>query len=105
MKTILLLFCLVVNCFGIDAERIADAVYRVEGGSKTKWPYGIKCHRHEPSVARRMCIRTIENCHADWMLDGKPGDFREYLADRYVPPSVDAAGNRNWKRNIRKLLK
>lgn len=27
------------------------------------------------------------------------------LADRYCPPSVDPAGNRNWKRNIHKLIK
>jgi hypothetical protein len=38
----LVLFALVAtNALALDANRIADAIYRVEGGSKAKAPYGI----------------------------------------------------------------
>lgn len=81
-------------------SRVADAIYRIEGGARTRWPYGIKCHRHTLGVARRMCITTVSNSYASWLVRGQSGDFLHHLADRYCPPSVDPVGNRNWKRNI-----
>jgi hypothetical protein len=89
----------------VDTNRLADAIYRIEGGPHTKWPYGIRCHRHTPLVARKLCIDTINNCYANWQIRKRPGDFLDFLADKYCPPSVDKQGNLNWKRNIRKVLK
>jgi len=84
---------------------MADAIFWAEGGHRTRYPYGIKCHKHSPEVARRMCIRTIRNAHADWIIDGKPGDFVDYLASTYCPKISDPIGNRNWTINVRKLLR
>ena len=92
-------------CYVLNTEQLADAIFKIEGGKATKWPYGIKCHRHTPLVARRMCIRTVDHSYVEWSKLGKPGDFLDFLADRYCPPSCDPVGNKNWKRNIRKVLK
>ena len=86
-----------------EANRIADAIYRVEGGSKTKHPYGILSVK--TSNPRRVCINTIQNTHCRWLKAGRPSPFLLFLADRYCPASVDPAGNRNWKRNIKLILK
>jgi hypothetical protein len=86
-----------------EAERIADAIYRVEGGSKTRHPYGILSVK--TSNPRKVCLRTIQNNHTRWIKAGRPGLFLDYLADRYCPLSADPVGNRNWKRNIKLMLK
>ena len=101
----LLSLFIVMSCHALDTNRLADVIYRIEGGPHTKWPYGIRCHRHTPLVARRMCINTVNNSYATWLDRGRPGDFLDFLADRYCPPSCDPVGNKNWKRNIRKVLK
>lgn len=88
-----------------EMARIADAIYVVEGGKKTRYPYGIKSvpvsGAHE---ARAVCLRTIQNAHTDWLIDGQPGDYIRYLARRYCPPQADPVGHRNWLRNIRARL-
>ena len=42
-----------------DMNKIADAIYRVEGGSKTKYPYGIMSVK--TTNPRQICINTISN--------------------------------------------
>jgi len=114
----LLLFCLVSlgGFSAIDAgaaklesrhcERIADAIWHVEGGRKARVPYGILAVPvRSQAEARRVCLNTVRNTWERWEADGNPGDFLDYLANRYVPPSVDPVGNRNWRRNIRARLK
>lgn len=104
MKTIALLILLATNALALDANRIADAIYKVEGGSKAKAPYGILSIKvSSESKARQICINTIRNNYQRWLNAGKPGKYLDYLADRYCPKAHDPAGNRNWKRNIRKL--
>lgn len=44
---------------------------------------------------------TIIKNHQRWKNAGRPGDFIDYLADRYVPKEADPVGNQNWKRNVR----
>lgn len=44
---------------------------------------------------------TIVKNHQRWKNAGRPGDFINFLADRYCPASVDPEGNKNWKRNVR----
>lgn len=90
--------------FGVDAERMADAIYKAEGGRKARVPYGILSLKvRDAAHARQVCIRTILNNERRWIAAGRPGEYIDFLADRYCPPSVDPVGNRNWKRNIRKL--
>ena len=85
-------------------ERIADAIYIVEGGTQAKVPYGILSVKVESeNHARQVCVNTIRNNHARWRETGGKGDFLNFLANKYCPPS-DSSGNANWKRNIRKIL-
>ena len=86
-----------------EANRIADAIFRVEGGHKTKHPYGILSV--QTSNPRKVCLNTIQHTHNRWLKAGKPSSFLIFLADRYCPPSADPVGNRNWRRNITLLLK
>ena len=87
------------------AERIADAIYRAEGGSAAKVPYGILSVRvQNKEEARRVCLNTIRNNWQRWMDAGKPGDFIDFLGNRYCPPSADPVGNRNWRQNVKLFL-
>jgi len=44
---------------------------------------------------------TVINNRRRWLDASRPGDFIEFLAERYCPPSIDSEGNENWKRNVR----
>jgi len=44
---------------------------------------------------------TIVKNHQRWKNAGRPGDFIDFLADRYCPVAADPEGNKNWKRNVR----
>ena len=85
------------------ANRIADAIYIVEGGSKTQYPYGIKSVK--TSNPRKVCINTVKNNYVRWQQKGARGSYLDFLADVYCPKSCDNQGNTNWKKNIHKLVK
>jgi hypothetical protein len=88
-----------------EADRIVDAIYRVEGGAKAKVPFGILSVRVSSlEEARRVCYRTVQNNHDRWVRSGRRGEYLDFLADRYCPPSDDPKGNRNWKKNVRTFL-
>lgn len=88
------------------AERIVDAIWFIEGGQQAKSPYGILSVKvRDKDHARSICKRTVVNNYARWEKAGRPGRYFDFLADRYCPPSADRVGNRNWKRNIRALMK
>jgi len=87
-------------------EQIADAVYRVEGGARARVPYGILSIKvRDAAHARRICLNTIKNNRARWIKAGQPGSYMDYLADKYCPRSADPVGNKNWKINIKRLVK
>lgn len=92
---------------GYDAEKIADAIYVIEGGKKTKYPYGIKSINTHGNVAkaRRICINTVNNNYQRWLKSEQTLDFLDFLANRYCPPAADAVGNQRWRINIRNQLK
>lgn len=84
-------------------HQLADAIYRAEGGARARVPYGIlSVPVRDAAEARRVCLNTIRNNHRRWIAAGARGEFIDFLADRYCPPSADPAGNRNWKRNVRR---
>ena len=88
-----------------DAERIADAIYRAEGGPAAKVPYGIlSVPVRNEQEARKVCLNTIRNNWQRWTDAGRPGDFIDFLGNRYCPPSADPVGNRNWRRNVKSFL-
>ncbi len=85
-----------------NLNKIVNAIYRIEGGANTKYPYGIMSVK--TTDPRGVCLNTVRNTHIRWINAGKKGDFLDYLANRYCPASVDPTGNRNWKKNIHKLV-
>lgn len=103
---IFLAFCTVAHgeMTNEAANKIADKIYIIEGGAKTKWPYGIKSVKVKDKFeARRVCINTVKRSYVRWEKSGKKGSFIKFLADRYCPPSCDKIGNKNWIDNMRKL--
>ena len=100
MKSFLLILLSALPCVaGIDQERLAKAIYISEGGTHSKSPYGIlgvPCHGI--SDGRMICLRTIR--HAERGFVGGDQEFIAHLANIYCPPSVDPAGNRNWRHNV-----
>jgi len=86
----------------LDADKIANAIYRAEGGPQASVPYGILTVKiGNAAQARHVCLATIRNNWRCWQQAGRPGDFIDFLADHYCPLSADPAGNANWKRNLR----
>lgn len=89
---------------GINIERLADAIYLAEGGSKTRHPYGIlTTYKH--TTPRQACINTIRHSLKDW--DGK-GEFIAFLGSRYCPTKgkltlAERRLNGNWIDNVTKL--
>lgn len=84
------------------ATKVVNAIFIVEGGTKTKYPYGIKSVK--TSNPRQVCLNTVRNNWIRWQKTGAKGDFLDFLADRYCPQTVDYQGNVRWKRNIHKLI-
>lgn len=91
-----------------QANQLADAIYVVEGGSKTKHPYGIKSVKTKDP--RAVCIKTIQNNHNRWLKANKPGKFLDFLANRYCPVAgknltiSEKKCNKNWLPNLKKVL-
>lgn len=95
------LWWLCTSAMALDAGRLADAIYRAEGGAKTRHPYGICSVRVQSAAhAREVCLRTIRRRHGEW--DGR-GCFIQSLASTYCPHSVDPRGNLNWVQNVRRF--
>jgi len=98
----LIVMCGVASAEVIDVNKLADAIYKAEGGSKTSHPYGILKH-YKKTTPRQACINTIKHALRDW--DGS-GDFISFLGNRYCPvgASNDPTGlNKNWIGNVSKL--
>ena len=110
-KNFIILFLLLINLnvFGeikqinnVSCNLIADAIFKIEGGNKTKYPYGIKSIK--TSNPRQVCINTIKNNYVRWQKDGKTNDFLTFLGNRYCPAQDDTVGNKNWLTNIHKMI-
>jgi hypothetical protein len=95
------------NITNITAERISNIVsviYIVEGGNKTRFPYGIKSIKVKSTEqARRICENTVRNNYYRWTNSSKEKDYITFLAERYCPPKVDANGFKNWTNNFWKI--
>jgi hypothetical protein len=86
----------------ITPEQVVQAIWRVEGGNHTSHAYGIKSvHTHNP---HQVCLNTVNHALKDYRLHHVDRAFIYFLADRYVPASVDKQGNINWKCNMIRIL-
>lgn len=107
---IIMLLAMSAVCFAKDApivnvERLANAIYIAEGGSKTKHPYGILA-KYKHTTPRQACINTIKSALKRYNKQGAKGDFIAFLGKTYCPvgASNDPWGlNKNWVNNVTKL--
>ncbi len=88
----------------INTNKIADAIYRAEGGEKTKYPYGISVMKsgirtRSVEDARRICINTINHAYKDWLSAGHQGDFIDFLSKRYCPENHTI-----WAKNVKSIM-
>lgn len=98
----------------VEANRLVDAIYKIEGGAKTKFAYGIKSipikgdtEQERLAYARKICFNTVQRTHDRWLKAEKPIAFDIYLRNRYCPIGAknDPTGlNDNWLKNLRKVL-
>ena len=84
-----------------ELNRIADVIWRIEGGANTRHPYGVLSVA--TSNPRQVCINSIRNNYARWQRADKPGQFSRFMANRWCPVAADPVGNRNWINNFNKL--
>lgn len=83
-------------------EALANAIYKAEGGSKTRHPYGILA-KYKHTTPRQACINTIKSAWGRWEKAGEPGEFIAFLGKTYAPVGAanDPTGlNSNWVRNV-----
>ncbi len=78
-----------------DIQTISGAIYRLEGGSKTLYPYGIRSINTggNKEKAKQICIKTITNNYSRWQKTDKKLSYLDFLANRYCPPTADKQGN------------
>ena len=85
----------------INIERMADAIYKAEGGKKARVPYGVLSVKvKDEADARRITINSIRNNIKRWDKAGKHDTFINFMANRWCPVASDPIGNRNWKKNV-----
>lgn len=91
-----------------EVSRLADAIYRAEGGAKARVPYGILSVKvSSEAEARRVCLNTIRNNWRRWEKAGKPGPYLEFLASKYAPLNArndPLKLNTNWLKNVSHYL-
>lgn len=97
----LLIYAIIGHSATIDAQVIANAIYKAEN-SKT-WPYGIK-HHYKHTTPRQACINTINHQYARFLRQGQETDFIVFLAGVYCPASTDYQGHKNWIKNVKFFL-
>ena len=87
----------------VNVDKLADAIYLAEGGSKTSHPYGI-LKRYISTTPRQACINTIKSAIKRFNNQTKEKDFIHFLSLTYCPigASNDPTGlNRNWEKNVK----
>ncbi len=108
---ILFYFCSILFSFGantnilsdLEINKIVNSIYTIEGGSKTKYPYGIKSIK--TNNPRQICVNTVVNNTIRFKNQSKYTNYFEFLGSRYCPVEGDTTGlNKNWVGNLQKLL-
>ena len=102
--TIILITCFSGCACAYTVDQYANAIYKAEGGSKTRHPYGVLKH-YNHTTARQVCINTIKHQYRRW---NKQGDFVKFLGNVYCPVGAfnDPLGlNNNWVNNVNMFLR
>ena len=83
-------------------EKLANAIYKAEGGANTRHPYGILA-KYKHTTPRQACINTVKNQWKRHLVHDCGKDYMTCLRDRYAPIGAgnDPMGlNRNWLKNV-----
>ena len=86
----------------INPAKLCDAIYKAEGGAKTKHPYGIM-QKYKHTSPRQACLNTVKSAQKRYKKDSKGLRFIPFLGATYCPlsDSRDVSGlNKNWVRNV-----
>lgn len=77
------------------------SIERAEGGDKASVPFGILSVKTKgKDDARQIALNTAKNNFKRWNSAGQPGNYIDFLANRYTPVAHDPQGNINWKKNV-----
>lgn len=107
MRTLMILIVLLLSTIRIayaeqiNIERLADAIYLAEGGSRTIHPYGILT-RYKRTTPRQACINSIKSA-IKRAKSTDPSKVIPEMGSVYCPvgASNDPRGlNRNWVKNV-----
>jgi hypothetical protein len=87
----------------VDVNKLADAIYKAEGGAKTNFPYGVRSidTKGNKEYAQKICLNSIRNAQKRWKKAGEPEDFVTFMGRRYIPPKE----NPNWVRLVKYFYK
>jgi hypothetical protein len=90
-------------------NQVVDAIYKAEGGAKTRHPYGIVSipTYGDKKLAKKYCYNTVKNQWARHERHFCGKDYLTCLRDRYAPlaASNDPKGlNRNWLKNVKTFM-
>lgn len=82
---------------------IVEAIYKAEGGSRTKHPYGIKSVKTygNKAKAKQICLNSVKNGRKRWIEAEKPCDLITFIGLRYSPPAI----NPNWVKLVYHFIK
>lgn len=103
--------CSIAHADTINPEKLADAIYRAEGGAKAQYPYGIRSVKCDTvAECRKICINTIKANVRRWNKYGHRthDSFLAFLASRYAPVKNATNDpkklNRHWLKNVSYFL-
>lgn len=82
---------------GYTDVQICEAIYKAEGGTKTRHPYGVLT-KYKHTTPRQACINSIKSARKRWNGEGH---FIVFLGKTYSPPSI----NPHWVNNVSYFLK
>lgn len=86
-------------------SKMADAIYKAEGGTKARSPYGVLSVKvKNKQDAERITKTSIRNNLNRWRASDKSKEFIDFMADRWCPSSADPKGNVNWKKNVKQMM-
>ena len=86
--------------------QIVQAIYRAEGGTKTRHPYGILT-KYKHTTPRQACFNTVRSARRRFSRQSAESDFVVFLSKTYCPIGAanDPRGlNRHWIKNVKYFL-
>jgi len=95
--------CAVCHAQQIDFNRLADTIYKAEGGNKTRFAYGVeritasgKRYPYPSAISRSKCLESINRAYNGWRRSGCKGDFVDFLGKTYAQDPL-------WSKKVKRL--